>query len=145
VPLVKHLLLCLLLMSCLGFAQEKKSELGLLLGAEFIQQATTISGNQMSFGRSITYSVDYARHPSGGKTALVLEFPFAASPSYRVSSTQQNAITSLATLYVTPSLRIRLASHAPLSPWVSGGFGYGLSKEVVCLRMVSGMLRYTGT
>jgi hypothetical protein len=124
--LVKRSLLCLLLMSCLGFAQEKKSELGLLLGAEFIPQATTVSGNQLSFGRSITYSADYARHLSGGNTALFLEFPFAASPSHKVSSTQPNAITSLATLYITPSLRLRLASHAPLSPWVSGGFGYGL-------------------
>jgi len=114
------------MMSCLGFAQEKESELGLLLGAEFIPQATTISGNQLSFGRSITYSFDYARHLSGGNTALFLEFPFAASPSHKIRSTQPNAIISLATLYVTPSLRIRLASRSPLSPWVSGGFGYGL-------------------
>jgi hypothetical protein len=126
VQLLKHLLLWILLMSCLGFAQEKESELGLLLGAEFIPQTTTASGNQLSFGRSITYSADYARHLSGENTALFLEFPFAASPSHKVSSTRPNAITSLATLYVTPSLRVRVASHAPLSPWLSGGFGYGL-------------------
>jgi len=41
-------------------------------------------------------------------------------------SAQLNAITSLATLFVTPSLRVRFASHAPASPWLSGGFGYGL-------------------
>jgi hypothetical protein len=29
-------------------------------------------------------------------------------------------------LFVTPSLRVPFASHAPASPWLSGGFGYGL-------------------
>lgn len=35
-------------------------------------------------------------------------------------------ISSLATLFVTPSLRARFVSRAPASPWLSGGFGYGL-------------------
>ena len=52
--------------------------------------------------------------------------PFAAAPSHKGEGTQLNAITSLATLFVTPSLRFRFASHAPASPWLSGGFGYGL-------------------
>ncbi len=43
-----------------------------------------------------------------------------------MESAQINAITSLATLFVTPSLRVRFASHAPASRWLSGGFGYGL-------------------
>jgi hypothetical protein len=43
-----------------------------------------------------------------------------------VESAQINAITSLATLFVTPSLRGRLVSHAAASPWLSSGFGYGL-------------------
>jgi hypothetical protein len=116
----------MLWMSCLGFAQEGKNELGLQLGAEFIPQATATFGKQLSFGRSITYSVDYARRLSGEDTALLLEFPFAAAPSHNVESTQLNAITSLATLFVTPSLRVRLASHGTASPWLSGGFGYGL-------------------
>ena len=43
-----------------------------------------------------------------------------------MESAQRNAITSLATLFVTPSLRARFLNHAPASPWLSGGFGYGL-------------------
>jgi hypothetical protein len=39
-----------------------------------------------------------------------------------VESAQLNAITSLATSFVTPSLRAQFVSHAP----ISGGFGYGL-------------------
>ena len=43
-----------------------------------------------------------------------------------MESAQINAITSLATLFVTPSLKVCFASHAPASRWLSGGFGYGL-------------------
>src|SRR6266481_4372451 len=94
--------------------------------AEVISQATISSNQKLSFGRSIAHSVDYARRLSRGNTALLLEFPFAAAPSHKVESAQINAITSLATLFVTPSLRVRFASYAPASPWLSGGFGYGL-------------------
>ena len=113
-------------MCCLSFSQEEKNELGLLLGAEFIPRAATASNQKLSLGRSVAYSVDYARRLSTGNTAMLLEFPFAAGPSHRVESAQLNAITSLATLFVTPSLRAQFVSHAPASPWVSGGCGYGL-------------------
>ena len=116
----------MLWMCCLSFAQEEKNELGLLLGAEFIPRATDTSNQKLSLGRSIAYSVDYARRLSSGNTTLFLEFPLAAAPSHKVESAQLNAITSLATLFVTPSLRVRFASHARASPWLSGGFGYGL-------------------
>jgi hypothetical protein len=43
-----------------------------------------------------------------------------------VESAQLNAIASLATLFVTPSLRAQFVSHAPASPWLSGDLGYGL-------------------
>jgi len=88
--------------------------------AEVISQATISSNQKLSFGRSIAHSVDYARRLSSGNTALLLEFPFAAAPSHKVESAQLNAITSLATLFLTPSLRVRFASHAPASPWLSG-------------------------
>jgi hypothetical protein len=113
-------------MCSLSFAQENKNELGLLLGAEFIPRVPTASNQNLSFGKSIAYSVDYARRLSSGHTALYLEIPFAAAPSHKVESTQLHTIASLATLFVTPSLRVRFARRAPVSPWLSGGFGYGL-------------------
>ena len=57
---------------------------------------------------------------------MLLEFPFAAGPRHRVESAQLNAITSLATLSVTPPLRAQFVSYAPVSPWLSAGLGYGL-------------------
>ena len=123
--LIHRVLMVMLWMCCLSFAQEEKNELGLLLGADFIPKTTT-PNETVNLGRSIAYSVDYARRLSTGNTALFLEFPFAAAPSHKVESTQLNTISSLATLFVTPSLRARFVSRAPASPWLSGGFGYGL-------------------
>ena len=62
----------------------------------------------------------------GGNTALLREFPFGAGPSHRVESAQLNAITSLATLFVTPSLRALFVSRALESSWLFAGLGYGL-------------------
>ena len=54
----------------------------------------------------------------------------AAGPTYRVETAQLNAITSLAALFVTPSLRAQSVSDAPASPRVSGGFDRDRTKEV---------------
>lgn len=116
----------ILWMCSLSCAQEQKNELGLLLGAEFIPRVTTTSNQNLSFGRSIAFSAAYARRLFSGHTALFLEIPVAAAPSHKLDSTQQNAITNLATLFVTPSLRVRFAGQVPVSPWLSCGFGYGL-------------------
>ena len=104
--MIHRVLMVMLWMCCLSFAQEEKNELGLLLGADFIPKTTT-PNETVNLGRSIAYSVDYARRLSTGNTALFLEFPFAAAPSHKVESTQLNTISSLATLFVTPSLRAR--------------------------------------
>lgn len=96
--MIQRLLMLILWMCCLSFAQEEKNELGLSLGAEFIPKAATTSDQKLSFGRSVAYSADYARRLSGN-TALLLEFPFAGGPSHRVESAKLNAIASLATLF----------------------------------------------
>ena|SRR5580704_11373916 len=94
VQLIQRVLMFILWMCCLGFAQEEKNVLGLLLGAEFIPQATTTSGNRLSFGRSIAYSVDYARRLSSGNTTFLLEFQFAAAPSHKLEGTQLSALVT---------------------------------------------------
>lgn len=102
--LIQRALVLMLWMCCLSFAQEEKNELGLLLGAEFVPKTTTPFNETVNFGKSIAYSVDYARRLSAGNTALFLEFPFAAAPRHKVESAELNTISSLATLFVTPSL-----------------------------------------
>ena len=137
----------MLWMCCLSFAQEEKNELGLLHGAEFIPRAATTSNQKLSFGRSVACSVDYARRLSSGNTALLREFPFAAELSHRVESAQLNAVPSLATLFVTPSLRAQFVSHARASPCPilprSGGRNVAEVPRQELLREIRGNQRRT--
>ncbi len=107
---------------------ETKNDLGLLLGGGFVPQRTTAGGAAISFGASIAFSANHARQLKGDNTSLFVEFPFVAEPSNSVQSADAQSIVSLATIFVVPSLRVKFASGAPISPWVPGGFGYGISE-----------------
>ena len=107
---------------------ETKNDLGLLLGGSFVTQRSTAGGEAINFGASVAFSADYARRITGGNTLLSIEFPFVAEPSNSVSSRNPQSIVSLATIFVVPSLRVKFVSNGGISPWVSGGFGYGISE-----------------
>jgi hypothetical protein len=107
---------------------ETKNDLGLLLGGGFIPQRFTARGEAINFGASIAFSADYARHITGESTSLSVEFPFVGEPSNSVRSTNPQSIVSLATIFAVPSLRVKFGSNGGISPWVSGGFGYGVSE-----------------
>ena len=143
--MIQRLLMLMLWMCCLSFAQEEKNELGLLLGAEFIPRAKTTSNQRLNVGRSVAYSVDYARRLSSGSTALLLEFPFAAGPSHRVESAQHNAITSLATLFVTPSSRAQFVRHSPVSHGYPAASDMDFTKEVAHCKTELLTRRFIGT
>jgi hypothetical protein len=98
---------------------------GFLLGSEQIPSSTTKTGLPLSVGGSVAFSFDYARRLKGERIALLAEIPFAAAPSHRGGSPQPGTATSLATLYVVPSLRLQAFAGRRFSPWLSGGFGYG--------------------
>ena len=119
--------LALLLLCISAAAQtETKNELGLSLGAGLVPQRTTAAGQAINFGASIAFSADYARLIKDGKTSLSIEFPFVAEPANSVQSANLQSIVSLATIFVVPSLRVKFASGGGISPWLSGGFGYGI-------------------
>jgi hypothetical protein len=108
-----------------AYGQETKNETGFLLGSEQIPGSTTTAGVPLSVGGSVAFSFDYARRLKGERTALFVEIPFEAAPSHRGGSSQPGTATSLATLYVVPSLRLQAFADRRVSPWLSGGFGYG--------------------
>src|SRR3974390_3612444 len=116
------------LVLCLSAAAqtETKNELGLSLGAGLVPQRTTAAGQPVNFGASIAFSADYARLIKNGKTSFSLEFPFVAEPANSVQSADLQSIVSLATIFVVPSLRVKFPCGAGISPWLSGGFGYGI-------------------
>jgi hypothetical protein len=125
---VKTLVSTLLLVGLMAYsasAQETKNEVGFLLGSAQIPVSTTTAGVPLSVGGSVAFSFDFARRLKGERVALFAEFPFAAAPSHRGGSSQPGTATSLATLYVVPSLRLQAFAGRRFSPWGSGGFGYG--------------------
>ena len=124
-----HVVMMLFLLSLPVWSQsETKNDLGLLLGGGLVPQRSTVTGEPINFGASVAFSADYARRIKSGNTALAIEFPFVAEPSNSVRSRDQQSIVSLATIFVVPSLRVKFASNAGISPWFSGGFGYGISE-----------------
>jgi hypothetical protein len=108
---------------------EDRNELGLTIGGEFIPDVAA-NGTQLSFSSSVVFGVNYARRLAGtDNTALFLEFPVVAAPSHSVQPTSASPTpvpTSLATLYITPALRVNFARASAISPWFSFGGGYGL-------------------
>jgi len=117
----------LIVLSIAGWSQiETRNDLRLLLGGSFVSKRTTAAGVPIDFGASIAFSANYADNIKAGNTSLWIEFPFVAEPSNKVQSADLNSIVSLATIFVVPSLRVKFASNAGISPWFSGGFGYGI-------------------
>ena len=136
------------LIACSASAQETKNEAGFLLGSEQIPGSTTTAGVPLSLGGSVAFSFDYARRLTGKHTVFFAEIPFAAAPSHRGGSSQPGTATSLAALYVIPSLRVQGFADRRFSPWLSGGFGFGWLETSALLN--NGVPnpeinRYTGT
>jgi hypothetical protein len=148
---VKGIISALLMAGFIAYsasAQETKNEVGFLLGSEQIPGSTTTAGMPLSVGGSVAFSFDYARKLKGERTELFAELPFAAAPSHRGGSSQPGTATSLATLYVVPSLRLQAFSNRRFSPWLSGGFGYGWLETSALLNNGTpnpSINRYTGT
>lgn len=116
-----------LFVSLSAFAQQdlERNQIGLTLGAELIPSRSA-AGQPLDFANSIVFGANYARHLAGDNAQLYLEVPFAAAPRHDISTSKLGSIRNLATLYVTPSLRVQFVGRSRLSPWISGGFGYGL-------------------
>ena len=127
--LLRGFILILCLLGCIGAAATAQdsynNDLGLLLGFGNVPGRSTTAGASIEFSRSVIFSANYARRLAGEDTALYLEFPFAAAPSHSIESVAPGIITDLATLFITPSLRLQFVNRGPISPWISGGFGYG--------------------
>lgn len=117
----------LILFSLSALAQsESKNDVGFLLGAGFVPHRTTVGGTNLDFSPSVAFSADYARRIKNGRTSLLIEFPFVAEPSNSVTTSDSGSIVALATIFVVPSLRVQFNRGSALSPWVSGGFGWGI-------------------
>ena len=134
---MKKLFCLVLLLSSVGigtsFAQSK-NELGFLLGATLVPDQTITTGavvnNNIKFSKGTTYQATYARQLfNAGIAGLYFELPFLATPNSDLTSSNPSPPTALASLFVTPGLRIKLLPGGGISPWASIGGGYGRFDE----------------
>lgn len=74
----------------------------------------------------VNYGVRLAQIPGA---ALYLEVPFVASPSHKISAATGLATRELATLYLTPGVRLKFLPGSRISPYVAAGGGYALFEQ----------------
>jgi hypothetical protein len=124
----------LMVVSLSSFSNAQKNELGLLLGATVLPDQTITVGsfanNNLKFSKGLTYQATYARRLVDAKVAgLYFELPFMATPNADISSGNPNPPTALASLFITPGVRLKLLPGSGISPWASIGGGYGRFDE----------------
>ncbi|HZQ67449.1 MAG TPA: hypothetical protein VFA68_02925 [Terriglobales bacterium] len=128
------ILLLFTLIASLMASAESKNELGLLIGATVVPDQTinssTVLNGKLKFSKGVTYQATYARRLlNAGIAGVDFELPFLGTPNADISSNDLNTPTALASLFITPALRVKLFPNAGISPWVSVGGGYGRFDE----------------
>jgi opacity protein-like surface antigen len=110
-------------------ALAQRHELGLSLGA-FKPTSRTLAvtpPSKADFSAGLTFYANYGIRLAGGDgAALYFELPFVASPQHTVASSNGAATRDVATLYITPGFKLKIAPGAPISPWIAAGAGYAL-------------------
>lgn len=119
---------------------EGKNELAFTLGAGFASDNQVAPGAPgpaapIDVGNSVVFGASYARRLGRSEgLAVYLEFVLAAAPSHRTSSANLGTVDNVASLFLTPALQVKFRPDSTISPWVSGGFGYGLYEGSDALR-----------
>lgn len=104
-----------------GFAQ--KNELAVSVGGK-ITPSVGATTNQTTFSKTFAFEANYAAELADVAVAsLHLEFPLVASPASDLTTSNLTAVKSYSSIFFTPALRLKLASKAVFSPWISAGGG----------------------
>ena len=124
---MKTILMISLMTAGVCLAQEDsahKNELAFGLGG--IPALQRSDSPVVSAGPGVAFQINYGRRFFGGdKAAIYGEFNFLASPLRDVSSSIPTATHDLASLYLTPGIRVKLRPNARISPYGVIGGGYG--------------------
>ena len=139
---------------CVGTAAvAQKADVAFVVGGSFVSDSQqTFSTGPGTFNSLKTdhhiflEGVPAFRLANAHLASLHLEVPIAGIPSQKLTlaTTPTTLIDHINTLFVTPSLRLKLLPIAPISPWVSFGGGwarYGLDSGT---RTNKGAVQYGG-
>jgi hypothetical protein len=107
-------------------AMAQRHELGLLLG-RFQPSSRTLNINtavKAEFTAGTALYANYGiRLTRGERAALYFEVPFVATPQHQVRPSLASLTRDIATIYITPGLRLKLAPNSRISPYVAAGGG----------------------
>jgi len=108
----------------------QRHELGLTLGGLLSQDRGSAQSESLTLGGGIALQANYGYALlRTRKTALYGEVHFLANPLRDVSSANRGATRDLATLYVTPGIRLKLFPNGRVSPYLAVGGGYALYEQ----------------
>lgn len=125
------MLLPVLLAATIALAQ--KNEMSLTAGATFVSTQTNLLGvsqesknPKIHFGSEESLAFNYSRLLTVRKgLGFSLEVPAAIYPRMDLNTGLPQVPKDIGAFFVTPSLRVNFFARDSLTPWVSGGGGYG--------------------
>jgi hypothetical protein len=104
-------------------ANTPTNELAFGLGG--IPSVSRSDSPSLNLGSGMAFQVNYARRiVDGEKLALYAEINFIASPLRDVSSGLPSATRNVASLYLTPGIRVKALPRSRVSPYFAIGGGY---------------------
>jgi opacity protein-like surface antigen len=116
-----------------AFAQEANSvprhEIGLTLGG-LLSQTRENAGARLDLGSGIALQANYGyRFLGGRRAALFGEVHFLANPLRDVSSQNGSFTRDVATIFLTPGLRLKFNGGGRISPYVAIGGGWAVFEQ----------------
>lgn len=131
--LLLAVLVCVVLMSLPGAAQDEKNELGGAFGHTFISDqgitGTNFFNNVVHSGKGWSFDIEYARRffvtPLFGLSGEVIGMYNPDEDLNAGSVTNPVVPSNYKQLFVTPAARVNLFPTTAISPWVSLGVGFG--------------------
>ena len=125
------ILLLVLLAAASALAQ--KNEMSVTFGSTFVPTQTNLLGPSQDsknpnihFGNEETFAFNYARLLAIRKIfGFSLEVPAAVYFRMDLNTGLNQVPKDIGAFFVTPSLRVNFFTRDSLTPWVSGGGGYG--------------------
>ena len=107
----------------------QKHEIGLTLGG-FVPTAHGSPLGSLDLSTGAAFQANYGYQLlDHSKAALYVETHFLANPLRDITSLNRSATRDVATLYVTPGLRLKFAPRSKFSPYLVAGGGYALYEQ----------------
>jgi opacity protein-like surface antigen len=121
----------ILLAACAANAQETapRHEVGLTLGG-LLSQSRSGGSTSLNLGSGVSFQANYGYRLFGGdRAALFGEVHFLASPLRDIGSADKSLTRDVATIFLTPGIRVKFRPTSSVSPFVAIGGGWSVYEQ----------------